>query len=61
MRHELGEEKNAKQEQKKVAGRRITGSEKRDPATDTVLDEIDPADFFDPEEFGVRRRFTHDR
>ena len=33
-----------------------TGSEKSDPATDTPFDdEIDPADFFDPEEFGFRR------
>jgi hypothetical protein len=61
MRHEIGEEKNAKQEHKKVAGLRITGSEKHDPATDSVFNEIDPADFFDPEEFGIRRRFTNDR
>jgi hypothetical protein len=61
MRHQLGEEKNAKQEHKKVAALRITGSEKSDPATDTVFDEIEPADFFDPEEFGMRRRFANDR
>ena len=61
MRHQLGEEKNAKQEHKKVAGRRITGSQESDQATDTAFDEIDPADFIDPEEFGFRRGFKHDR
>jgi hypothetical protein len=60
MRHELGEGKEAKKEHKKVAGARISGSEKHDAATDTVFDEIEPADFFDPEEFGIRRRFTND-
>jgi len=38
-----------------------TGSKE---ASDDVMladDEIDPADFFDPEEFGYRRRGAHDR
>ena len=60
MRHQLGEGEEAKKEDKKVAGRRISGSERHDPATDTVFDEIEPADFFDPEEFGIRRKFTNE-
>jgi hypothetical protein len=60
MRHQLGEGDEEKKVHKKVAGR-ILGPEKSDPETDTVHDEIDPADFIDPEEFGVRRGFSHDR
>jgi len=33
-----------------------TGSEKADQLTDTPADDIEPAEFFDPEEFGFRRR-----
>lgn len=34
-----------------------TGSEQNDPTPeDLLVEEIDPAEFFDPEEFGVRRR-----
>lgn len=38
-----------------------TGS--KETHEDVILadDEIDPADFFDPEEFGFRRRGAHDR
>jgi hypothetical protein len=61
MRHQLGEGEEAKKQHKKVAGRLKTGSEKSVPATDTVFDEIEPADFFDPEEFGVRLRSSNDR
>ena len=32
-----------------------TGSEESDPAIDTLAEDIDPAEFFDPEEFGFRR------
>jgi hypothetical protein len=60
MRHQLGEGEERKKQHKKVTGREITGSGKSDPATDTDYQDIDPADFFDPEEFGVRRRFMHD-
>ena len=56
MRHQIGEEEEVTKARKKVAERRITGSEKSDPETDTVFDEIDPADFIDPEEFGYRCR-----
>ena len=39
------------------AGGPDVGSQKPDPATDTPEeDDIDPAEFFDPEEFGYRRR-----
>jgi len=60
MRHQIGEGGNLKKRDNKVAGRGITGSEERDPATDPDLYEIDPADFVDPEEFGIRRRFSRD-
>lgn len=33
-----------------------TGSEGSDEVTDTPWDAVDPAEFFDPEEFGIRRR-----
>ena len=39
----------------KKVGRPSTGSAKDAPAADTYPDEIDPADFFDPEEFGIRQ------
>lgn len=32
-----------------------TGSQKSDPAIDTAFEDIDPAEFFDPEEFGYKR------
>ncbi len=55
-----GEHKNRR---KSAAHEARTGFEKRDRATADVLidDEIDPADFFDPEEFGIRRRDSHSR
>jgi hypothetical protein len=57
MRHQLGEGEEVKKWQKKVAERSATGSQKNDPAPDELTDdEIDPADLFDPEEFGIRRR-----
>jgi hypothetical protein len=55
MRHQLGEGEEAKKEDKKVAAWRISDGENYDPATDTVFEEIEPADFFDPAEFGYRR------
>jgi hypothetical protein len=61
MRHELGEGKEAKKEDKKVAGLRISGSENHNAAIDPELYEIEPADFFDPEEFGYRRGSFDDR
>ena len=33
-----------------------TGSKESDQLTDTPWDAVDPAEFFDPEEFGYRRR-----
>lgn len=55
MRHELGEGEEPKSRHKKVAGRRISDTENHDPAIDLDVSEIEPADFFDPEEFGYRR------
>lgn len=52
MRQQLGEGN----ERKKRPILSETGSEK-EPAADLLADEeIDPADFFDPEEFGIRRK-----
>jgi len=52
MRQQLGEGK----ERKKRLILPETGSGK-EPAADPLADEeIDPADFFDPEEFGIRRK-----
>ena len=46
-----------KKELQQAAERLKTGSQEAD-ATDTPEDgEIDPAEFFDPEEFGIRRKF----
>jgi len=45
-----------KKELREAAERLKTGSQEADP-TDTPEDEIDPAEFFDPEEFGVCRKF----
>ena len=59
MRHELGEGEEVKKQHKKVAERRNSGGEERAESTDTHPDEIDPADFFDPEEFGYRRGLIH--
>jgi len=39
-----------------AAAQAKSGSVEPDP-TDTAPDEIDPAEFFDPEEFGIRRKF----
>ena len=53
MRHQLGEGKNQKKEEKQAE----TGFEKWHLWARAVADDdIDPADFLDPEEFGYRRR-----
>ncbi len=59
MRHELGEGEELKKQDKKVAGRRNSDSQNHDLGIDADLYEIEPADFFDPEEFGYRRRGFH--
>lgn len=66
MRHPLGEENEVKKWREKVAERRNSGAEIDPQATDTLAsgspeDEVDPADFFDPEEFGYRRGVHHGR
>jgi hypothetical protein len=53
MRHQSGEEK--KRKKRPVLSE--TGSQETYPETEVLVDDdIDPADFFDPEEFGFRRR-----
>ena len=53
MRRQSGEEEKRK--------KRLTSAETRsqegDQADVLIDDEIDPADFIDPEEFGIRRKF----
>jgi hypothetical protein len=55
MRQQFKEGEQGKNRAKKVAAG-ATGCETKGNATDIGVDEIDPAEFFDPEEFGVRRR-----
>jgi hypothetical protein len=58
MRHEIGEENEVKKWRQKVeSGRNLEPHNTE--STDTHPDEIDPADFFDPEEFGYRRGRLH--
>ena len=54
MRRQSGEV----EKQKKRTTLTGTGSEKHDPADVLIDDEIDPADFIDPDEFGVRRKYA---
>jgi hypothetical protein len=56
MRHQLGEGEEVKKRKKKVGDASATGSQKNEPERDELTDDdIDPADFFDPDEFRVRR------
>lgn len=48
------------EERKKRLNSHKTGSKERQEAEISADDEIDPADFFDPEEFGFRRRGVND-
>ena len=57
MLRQMGEGEKPKKKVEIAAERRLEPDLHRE---DTV-DEIDPADFFDPEEFGYRRRGAHDR
>ena len=52
MRHQLGEG----EKHKKWRTSAKTGSKEIHEADILIDDEIDPADFFDPEEFGFRRK-----
>jgi hypothetical protein len=54
MRHQSGEEK--KRNKRLDLGK--TGAEKHDQADVLIDDAIDPADFIDPDEFGVRRKYA---
>jgi len=56
MRHQIGEGDEVKKAKKKVGDRPVIGSQKNEPAADELTDDkIDPAGFFDPDEFRVRR------
>ena len=55
MIRQSGGEKGSKKRRKTSADGAITCSRESDPTTDTAFEDIDPADFFDPEEFGFRR------
>ncbi len=56
MRHQLGEGEEANNR----STLETTGSKESHEPDVLVDDEIEPADLFDPEEFGYRRRGTHD-
>ena len=58
MRHQLGEGKEPKKEHKRKDEAGFETWKLWEEAVDET--DIDPAEFFDPEEFGVRRRFTND-
>lgn len=61
MRHQSREAEAREKRSKPAARGSKTGSREREPdimprVTDDLLgDDIDPADLFDPEEFGIRR------
>ena len=52
MKHQLGEE----EKRKKRPSSAKTDSKESHEADVLIDDDIDPADFIDPEEFGFRRR-----
>ena len=54
MRHKSGEEK----KRKKRLTSAETGSKENDQADVLIDDGIDPADFIDPDEFGIRRKYA---
>jgi hypothetical protein len=54
MRHQSGEE----EKRKKRLTSDQTGSQRGDQPDVLIDDEIDPADFIDPDEFGVRRKYA---
>ena len=57
MKHQLGEGEEAKNQLKKVAGRLATGLKNENARRELLTnEEIDPAHFFDPEEFDARGR-----
>jgi ASC-1-like (ASCH) protein len=57
MIRQSGEREEGKNGRKKVARRVNSGSQNHVPPTDTsIFDEIDPADFWDPEEFRIWRQ-----
>jgi hypothetical protein len=58
MRQQLGEGKEPKKEQKRMPEAGFEAWKLWQKAVEDS--DIDPAEFFDPEEFGVRRRFTND-
>ena len=58
MRHQLGEGKEPKKEQKRNAEAGFEAWKLWDAAVEET--DIDPAEFFDLDEFGMRRRFTND-
>jgi hypothetical protein len=58
MRHQSEEEEKREKRRKRPVQ---TGSEEVNLPDGDVYDEIDPADFFDPEDFGFRRKFDSSR
>lgn len=56
MIRQSGSDKEGKKGREISGKRGKIGSRESDTAADTLFEEIDPAEFFDPEEFGIRRR-----
>jgi hypothetical protein len=54
MKHQLGEE----EKRKKRLDSAKTGSKGNDQRDVLIDDEIDPADFIDPDELGIRRKYA---
>ena len=54
MKHQAGEE----EKRKKRLTSAETGSKENDQHDIVIGDEIDPADFIDPDEFGIRRKYA---
>jgi len=55
IRQSMGGEDPQKR-RKREGGGGPTGFRKENPVPEDMPEEIDPAEFFDPEEFGIRRR-----
>ena len=55
MIRQSGADKEAKKRREYSGKRGKTDSQESNPTNDTPFDDIDPAEFFDPEEFGIRR------
>ena len=56
IRQSMGGGNPEKRRERDVAGGTPTGFRKENPVPEEMPEDIDPAEFFDPEDFGIRRR-----